>query len=150
MKRPTGVTILAVLTFCTAAFLAVGSVAFFVVPVMDMTGGDSGDAASGAIAGMGAAGGFSLLLLAGIAVCLAMGVLELCEWARIVSIVSIAVGLGCTVLSLFALEGHLMIPVVPSIVCHFLLMAPAVWMLACLLLPRIKQAFGMVADYSSE
>jgi hypothetical protein len=99
---------------------------------------------------LGVAGGFSLLLLAGIAVCLAMGVLELCEWARIVSIVSIAVGLGCTVLSLFALEGHLMIPVVPSIVCHFLLMAPAVWMLACLLLPRIKQAFGMVADYSSE
>jgi len=30
--------------------------------------------------------GFSLLLLAWLAVCLAMGVLELCEWARIVSI----------------------------------------------------------------
>lgn len=92
-----------------------------------------------AIAGMGAVGGFSLLLLAGIAVFLAMGVLELCEWARIVSIVSIAVGLGCTVLSLFALKGHLMIPVVPSIVCHLLLMATAVWMLAYLLLPRIKR-----------
>jgi hypothetical protein len=117
---------------------------------MEMTGGDSGDAASVAIAGMGVAGGFSLLLLAGIAVCLAMGVLELCEWARIVSIVSIAVGLGCTVLSLFALQGHLMIPAVPSIVCHLFLMATAMWMLAYLLLPRIKQAFGMVADYSSE
>jgi hypothetical protein len=144
VKRPTGVTIIAVLTFCAAAFLAVSSFAFFFVAVIDMTGEDSGDAASVAIAGMGATGGLSLLVLAGIVGCLAMGVLELCEWARIVSIVSIAAGLGCTILSLFALKGYLMIPVVPSIVCHLLLMATAVWMLAYLLLPRVKQAFGIV------
>ncbi|MFZ1974718.1 MAG: hypothetical protein WBV36_11075 [Terriglobales bacterium] len=77
MKRPIGVTIIAILTFCAAAILAVGSVAFFVVAVMGMTGADSGDPVSVAIAGMGAAGGFLLLVLAGIAVCMAIGVLKL-------------------------------------------------------------------------
>jgi hypothetical protein len=112
VKRPGGVKILAVLTFCAAAFLAVGSFDFFVVAVRDMTGGDSGDAASVAIAGMGAAGGFSMLTSRGHG----------------------------------RLSGDLMIPVVPSIVCHLLLMATAVWMLAYLSLPRVKQAFGIVAE----
>jgi hypothetical protein len=141
VKRPTGVTIIAVLAFCAAAFLAVGSFAFFVVAVMDMTGGDSGDAASVAIAGMGAAGGFSLLVLAGIAGCLAIGVLELCEWARIVSIISIAVVFACTILSLVAFSRYVMFPVTPSIVCHLLLIATAVWMLAYLLRPHVKRVF---------
>ncbi len=145
MKRPTGVTIIAVLTFCAAAFLAVGSFAFFVVAVMDMTGGDSRDAASVAIAGMGVAGGLSLLVLAGIAVCLAMGVLELHEWARMVSIVCIAVGIGCTILSLVIFRGHVLLPIVPSIATHLLLISTAVWMLAYLLQPRVKRAFCVVS-----
>ncbi|MFZ0584334.1 MAG: hypothetical protein WAN72_03260 [Candidatus Acidiferrales bacterium] len=142
MKRPAGVTIIAILTFCAAAILAVGSAAFFVVAVMGMTGADSGNPVSVAIAGMGAAGGFSLLVLGGIAVCLAKGVLKLREWARIASIVSIAMGVGCTILSLTVFRGYVLVPVVPSLVCHLLLMATAVWMLAYLLLPRVKDAFG--------
>ena len=145
MKRPAGVTIIAILTFCAAAILAVGSVAFFVVAVMGMTGADSGDPVSAAIAGMGVAGGFSLLVLAGIAVCLAMGVLELCEWARILSIASIAVGLGCTILSLAVFRGYVPLPVVPSVVCHLLLMATAAWMLGYLLRPQVKRAFCVVS-----
>src|SRR5579863_223919 len=113
VKRPVGVTIIAILTFCAAAILALGSIAFFVVAVMGMTGPDSGDAVSVAIAGMGVAGGFSLLVLAGIAVCLALGVLELREWARVVSIASIAVGMGCTILSLTVFRGYVLVPVVP-------------------------------------
>jgi hypothetical protein len=142
VKRPVGVTIIAVLTFCAAAILAVGSIVFFLVAVMGMTGADSGDAASVAIGGMGVAGGFSLLVLAGIAVCLALGVLELREWAREVSIASIAVGMGCTILSLTVFRGYVLLPVVASLVCHLLLIAAAVWMLAYLLLPRVKDAFG--------
>ena len=145
MKRPIGVTIIAVLTFCAAAILAVGSVAFFVVAVMGMTGADSGDPVSVAIAGMGVAGGFSLLVLAGIAVCLALGVLDLREWARIVSIGSVAVGMGCMIVSLAVFRGYVLLPVVPSIVCHSLLIAMAVWMLAYLLQPRVKQAFCVVS-----
>ena len=145
MKRPIGVRIIAILTFCAAAILAVGSIAFFVVAVMGMTGADSGDAVSVAIAGMGVAGGFSLLVLAGIAVCLALGVLELREWARVVSIASIAVGMGCTILSLTVFRGYVLVPAVPSLVCHLLLMATAVWMLAYLSRPQVKRAFCVVS-----
>lgn len=142
MKRPAGVTIIAVLTFFGAALLALGSIAFFFVAVMVMTGGDAGDPISVAIAGMGVAGGFSMLVLAGGAACLTIGVAQLSEWARIASIVSIAVGIGCTIFSLFALKGYLVIPVLLSILCHLLVMATAVWMLAYLLLPRVRQVFG--------
>jgi len=139
VKRPTGVTIIAVLTFFGAAILAAGSVAFFFVAVMGMTGRDAGDPVSVAIAGMAVAGGFSLLVLAGVGVCLTIGVLEMHEWARIVSIGSIAAGIGCTILSLFAFR--VMFPAVPSVICHLLVTATAVWMLVYLLLPRVKHAF---------
>jgi hypothetical protein len=90
MRRPTGVTIIAVLTFLGAAILALCSLAFFFLAVMAMTGGRAEEPAFVAIAGMGVAGEFSLLVLASAAACLAMGVLELHEWARIVFITSIA------------------------------------------------------------
>lgn len=142
MKRPIGVTIIAVLTFCAAALLALGSFAFFFVAYMGMTGGESADPASVAIAGMGAAGGFSLLVLASLAACLAMGVLDLSEWARIASIISIAAGIACTILSLFALNGYVLLPAVPSILCHLLIVATAAWMLSYLSRPQVKQAFA--------
>jgi hypothetical protein len=144
VKRPTGVTIIAVLTFFGAAVLALGSVAFFFVAVMGMTGGDAGEPVSVAITGMGVGGGFSLLVLAGVATCLAIGVLELREWARIGSITFIVAGIGCVILSLSAFSRYVVLPVVPSIACHLLVTATAVWMLAYLFRPRIKQAFNAV------
>jgi hypothetical protein len=144
VKRPIGVTVIAVLTFFGAAILALGAVGFFFVAYLGMTGGDSGDPASVAIAGMGVAGGFSLLVLAGVAACLAIGVLELREWARIVSVASIAASIGITILSLFAVRRYVVLPAVPSIYCHLLVVTTAVWMLAYLLMPRVKQVFGAV------
>jgi hypothetical protein len=146
MKRPIGVTIIAVLTFFGATILALSSVAFFFVAVMGMTGGDSGEPVSVAISGMGLAGGFSLLVLGGVAACLAMGVLELREWARVVSITSIGAGIGCTILSLFAFRGYAVIPVVPSIVCHLFVLTTAGWMLAYLLHPQVKQVFSVATS----
>jgi hypothetical protein len=145
VKRPTGVTIIAVLTFFGATVLALGSIAFFLVAVLGMTGRDAGDPLSLAIVGMGVAGGFSLLVLAGVGGCLAIGVLGLQEWARIVSMASIVAAIGCTILSLFAFRAYVVIPVVPSILCHLLLMATTVWMLAYLLRLRVKQAFSPVS-----
>jgi hypothetical protein len=144
VKRPIGVTVIAVLTFLGAAILALGAVGFFFVAFLGMTGGDSGDPASVAIAGMGVAGGFSLLVLSGVAGCLAIGVLELREWARIVSVASIAASIGFTILSLFAVRRYVVLPAVPSIYCHLLVVTTAVWMLAYLLLPRVKQVFSAV------
>jgi hypothetical protein len=146
VKRPAGVTIIAVLTVFGTAGLALGSSAFFFVAVMGMTGRDAGEPVSDAIVGMGIAGGILLLVLAAVAGCLTFGVLKLCEWARIVSIVSIAAGIGCTILSLFVFRGYRVLPVVPSILCHLVVMAAAVWMLLYLLHPRIKQVFGALAS----
>jgi hypothetical protein len=147
VKRPTGVTIIAVLTFFGAAVLTLGSIAFFFVAIMGMTGGDAGDPVSMAIVGMGVAGGFSLLFLAGIAAFLAIGVLELHEWARIVSIASVAAAIGYTILNLFAFRRYVVIPVIPSIICHLLVTATAVWMLAYLLRLPVKQAFSAVTPF---
>jgi hypothetical protein len=142
VKRPIGVTIVAILTFFGAVILILGGCGFFFIAVMGMTGADAADPASVAIAGMGVAGGFSLFVLAGVAVCIAIGVLKLREWARIVSIIAIGAGIGCTILSLFTFRGYMVIPAVPMILCHLLVMAAAVWMLTYLLRPRVKQAFG--------
>ncbi|MGA8224285.1 MAG: hypothetical protein WB780_21750 [Candidatus Acidiferrales bacterium] len=145
MKRPIGVTVIAVLTFFAAAGLALGSAAFFLVAVMGMTGGDEAEPVSVAIAGMGIAGGFSLLVLAGVGICLAIGVLKLRGWAWFLSVASIVAGIGCTILSLFAFRGYLMFPDVPSILCHLLVITTAVWMLAYLQHPRVRRAFGELA-----
>jgi|SRR5580693_466561 len=106
VKRPTGVTIIAVLTFCGAAILALSSFGFFLIAVMGTTSKDGRQPVSAAIDGMGVAGGFSLLVLASVAACLAIGVLKLCEWARIVSIASVAAGIGCTIFSIFAFWSY--------------------------------------------
>jgi hypothetical protein len=144
MKRPIGVTIIAVVMFFGATILALGSVAFFFVAVMGMTGGDAGEPVSVAISGMGVTGGFSLLILGCVAVCIAMGVLELRKWARVVSITSVTASIGYTIFSLFAFRRYAVIPVVPSIVCHLIVLTTAGWALTYLLRPQIKQAFSAV------
>jgi hypothetical protein len=86
MNRPTGERVAAVLTFCGAMILALGSFAFFAVSVMVATGDERGEPVSVTIARMAVAGGFLLLILAGVAGWVAMNVGELREWARTVSI----------------------------------------------------------------
>src|ERR1700678_1645729 len=143
VKRPTGVTAVAVLTFFGAAILALSSFAFFFVAVMAITGGDAEERVSIALTGMGVAGGFSLLVLAGVATSLAIGVLKLREWARIVSIASIGAGIAFATLSLFAFRRYVVIPIVPSIICHLLVLATAGCMVEYLSRPRVKQVFNM-------
>src|ERR1700746_2154472 len=65
MKRPAGVTIIAVATFVGTAILALGAFAFFFVAVMAIGGGDGGEPVSASIAGMGVAGGVWFLVFAG-------------------------------------------------------------------------------------
>src|SRR5450631_1164642 len=101
--------------FFGAVILTLGSFAFFFVAVMAMTGGDAAERISIALTVMGVSGGFSLLILAGLAGCLAIGVLKLREWARVVSIASIGSGIAFAILSLFAFRRYVVIPVVPSI-----------------------------------
>ena len=140
-RRPIGVTIIAVLAFCAAAILAFGACIFLFVGMAGMTGADAGEPLSVAIAAMGAAGGYSLMVMAGVAVAVAIGVLKLREWARVVSIAAFGVGILFTIFSLFTVMGYLVIPAVPMILCHLAVMAVAVWLLSYLLRPAVKQAF---------
>jgi hypothetical protein len=142
MTRPAGVTLIAIATFSGAAILALGSFAFFFVAVMAISGGDGGDPASAAIAGMKVAGGFSLLVLAGVAACLALGVLQLCEWARIPAISCIAAGIACTVVSILTFTGYPVVPLALMILGHILVIGAAGWSIAYLARPEVKQAFS--------
>src|ERR1700722_4954853 len=142
MKRPAGVTIIAIATFVGAAILAVGSCIFFFVAIMSISGGDGGDPVSASIAGMGVAGGFSLFVLAGVAGCLALGVLQLCEWARILAISCIGIGILCTVISILTFIGYPVVPLAPMIFVHSLVIGAAGWSIAYLAKPDVKQAFS--------
>jgi hypothetical protein len=142
VKRPGGVTVVAILTLFGAAILLLSSFVFFFIAVLAMSGGNAGEPVSVALAGMGAAGGLSLLILAAVAVCLAIGVLKLREWAWSMSIASIAAGFACTILSLFALRGYVVVPVLPSVVCHLFVLATAGCMVEYLSRARVKQLFN--------
>ena len=142
MKRPAGVTIIAIATFAGAAILALGAVAFFFVALMAIGGGDGGDPVSASIAGMGVAGGFSLVVLAGVAGCLALGVLQLCEWARILAISCIGIGILCTIISILTFIGYPVVPLGPMIFVHSLVIGAAGWSIAYLAKPDVKQAFS--------
>jgi hypothetical protein len=141
VKRPAGVTIIAISTFVGAAILAIGAMGFFFIAFMAVSGGDGGDPVSASIAGMGVAGGFSLLVLSGVALCIAIGVLRLREWARLVSIAAIGIGLACTIVSVFAFAGHPIIPLFPMTLVYALLIGSASWMIYYLAQPTVKQAF---------
>jgi hypothetical protein len=86
MNRPTGERVAAVLAFSAAMILAMASFGFFLVSVLAATGDESGEPVSVAIAGMAVAGGFLLLILAGVTGWAAMNVGELRELAQMVSI----------------------------------------------------------------
>jgi hypothetical protein len=141
-KRPAGVTVIAIATFAGAAILALGSLAFFFVAVMAVSGGDGGDPVSASIAGMGVAGGFSLLVLAGVAGCLALGVLQLCEWARILAISCIGIGILCTIISILTFVGYPVVPLGPMIFVHSVVIGAAGWSIAYLAKPDVKQVFS--------
>ena len=140
MKRPLGVTLIAILTVVVAALLALSCLAFAFIAIMTMTG-DGFDSATTAITGMAIGGSLSLIILAGVAAGLAMALFELCEWAWSASIVSIGLGTVCTVLGLFAFRRFFLMPVALSLLCHLFVVAIAIYMLSYLLKPAVRQAF---------
>jgi hypothetical protein len=101
MKRPTGETVAAVLSFTGAMILALGSCGFFVVGVMAATGDERGEPVSVAIAGMAVAGGFMLLILAGAIGWAAMNVADLRDWMQTVSIRALAASVEARLRSVF-------------------------------------------------
>ena len=142
MKRPAGVTLIALLIVSVAAILALGCLGFFSLAVMALTDGVSGDPVSAAVTGMAFGGGFSLLVLACVAVGLSIALFKMQEWAWSASIASIGMGTVFTIIALFAFRRLILIPLGVSLVCHLLTLATAAWMLSYLLRPGVKQAFS--------
>jgi hypothetical protein len=138
MKRPIGITVIAILVFIVAALFVLGSAACFFVGAMNATGADARDPVTVAIACMALAAGFSLLLLAAINVALGIGVLELRETARRLCMASISLGVALTLAALFFLVLH---PPAALIVAQLLLLAAYLGTLAYLVSPRVRQAF---------
>ncbi|MGB7752847.1 MAG: hypothetical protein WCF88_14945, partial [Candidatus Acidiferrales bacterium] len=138
MKRPIGVTVIAILMFLVAALLVLCSIACFFVGVMNVTAADSHDPVTAAIIGMTLAAGFSLLLLAAINVTLGIGVLQLRETARRLCMASISLGVALTLAALFLLVLH---PPAEMIAAQLLLLAAYVGTLAYLVSPSVRQAF---------
>ncbi|MGB2889163.1 MAG: hypothetical protein WBC04_15820 [Candidatus Acidiferrales bacterium] len=141
MARPTGVTIIAVLMFIGAEFLALGSLASFLVCGMVVTGGNAGEPLSAAFAGMSVSGGIFLLLLAGVYVVLAIDLLKLFNWARLTCMAVVAIG-ALVATGVFASMAHLAIE---AIVMQLFVIALDVWILWYLVRPHVKQAFGALA-----
>jgi hypothetical protein len=138
MKRPIGVTVIAILMFLVAALLILGSAACFFVGVINLTAADSHDPVTAAIIGMTLAAGFSLLLLAAINITLGIGVLQLRETARRLCMASISLGVALSLAALFLLILH---PPAEMIAAQLLLLAAYLAALAYLVSPRVRLAF---------
>ena len=138
MKRPIGVTVIAILMFLVSALFVVASAACLFVGVMNLTGADSRDPVTAAIVGMALASGFSLLLLAAINITLGIGVLQLRETARRLSIASISLGVSLSLAALFLLVLH---PPAGAIAAQLLLLATYFGALAYLVSAPVRQAF---------
>jgi hypothetical protein len=138
VKRPVGVTVVAILMFLGAAFLTLASLACFFVGLMNMTGADFHEPVTVAVIGMALAAGFSLLLLAGIYATLAIGVLQLRETARQLCMASISLGVALTLTGVFGFALH---PPAPLIAAQLLVIAAYVGTLAYLVSPRVRLAF---------
>jgi hypothetical protein len=139
MERPTGVTILAVLTFIGAGFLLIVGILFFAGGAMLSHVLATGPGASMLLGVGGAVLGSVLLVLGIVQLAIAVGLLKLQNWARILLIVFVA-------LSLLSSGGGLLFSfahIFPLLMFrHIVTVAIDIWILIYLLKPHVKQAFG--------
>jgi hypothetical protein len=142
MKRPTGVTVIAVLLSSVAAILALSCVAAFCIAFIVITGGISRDPVSTAITGMAIGGGCSLIMLAIAAAGVATALFELREWAWSASIAAIGLCTAFTIIGIYSFRRFFLMPVGMSLLCHLAVVAIAAWMLHYLLQPGVRRAFS--------
>jgi hypothetical protein len=142
MERPAGVTVLAVLLMLFAAFAAFAGLALLLLGLgggaaLQMRGANTG--MSTMMAGMGALGGVFLLALAAAYVVLGVGLLKLLNWARVVTLVLIGLGLLFAAIGLLTAVIHFRVALLLWQLC---VVAIDAWIIWYLLRPDVKQAFG--------
>ena len=138
MERPTGVSVLAILSFIGAALTVLVALLFMMsgAVISQMVGGGSGSAM---FVGMGAIGGVFILGFAILYVVVGFGLWTLKSWGRLLMVILAAIGLAFGVLGLVSALMHLrtMVLVWQLIVC-----AIDLWIVTYLQKPHVKQAFG--------
>ncbi|HXJ05718.1 MAG TPA: hypothetical protein VNH65_11495 [Candidatus Acidoferrum sp.] len=139
MERPTGVTILAVLYFIGAAFLGLCGILFIVGGSMLSGLAHGGGPGSALFAMGGAVVGGMFLVIAVLDLAIGIGFIKLQNWARIVAIILIGIGVLFGLIGLLSMFVHLMIF---ALVFRVIFLAIEIWILVYLFKPHVKQAFG--------
>jgi hypothetical protein len=143
MGRPTGVTVIAVLDFlgaglCILVGLSMMLGAGFIANIINQQGGQGSAGAAGIFAGIGVVAGIFFLIIAAIDVVLAVGLLKLKEWARIVTIVLTAIGGALGLLGLLGSFIHFSLFATIIRICVLAIQA---FIIMYLLKPEVKAAF---------
>lgn len=137
MARPTGVTILAILSFLGGVLTILGGVGSFFIGAV---GAGAAPALGGPLAIFGAFAGVILLVLGVLYLINGFGLLKLMAWARQLTMVLVVIGL------LFGIWG-LFRAFMPfsflGILWQCIGIAIDVWILMYMLKPHVKQAFGI-------
>jgi len=145
MDRPTGVTILSVLSYVGAAFYVFWAMVMLLGYAVGPEGVGSRGTGITLIAEFGVLAGVGLLLLATLSVIVGIGLWKLRNWARRLSIIFMALGVaGCVLNMLGALAG----PNILKLHILKLLFNAALgylygWIIRYLLQPHVKHAFGV-------
>jgi hypothetical protein len=139
MERPTGVTILAVLYFIFASFLGLCGILFIVGGSMLSGLAHGGGLGSALFAMGGVVVGGIFLVLAMLDLAIGIGFIKLQNWARILAIILIGIGVLFGLLSLAGLLAH---PMILVLVFRLIFLAIEIWILVYLFKPHVKQAFG--------
>jgi len=139
MKRPFGVTVVAILMFIGGGVLAVGSLMYFLLGAVAVTAGAEGPM-SRLFSDMGTIGVAIFVTLAAAYLILAISIFRLVCWARLASIVSIAFGL------FFAIIGILVSFPRPDMMVfgwQLFVIAADIWILAYLMRPHVREVFNV-------
>ncbi|MHB8526150.1 MAG: DUF2127 domain-containing protein [Candidatus Acidiferrales bacterium] len=139
MARPTGVTILAVLSFLGAGLCVLAAAGMFLLGTAGMAAMASEGRSIGPLAAMGASAGIACLVLAVLYVVNGTGLWKLQGWARILTIILVAIGVIFGVMGIVRSLAPLM---VGMLLFHVILIAIDGWILMYLFKPHVKQAFG--------
>ena len=140
MERPTGITVLSVLSFIGAGLSALGACAMFFLGAAGMAAAAGGRSMGGGMfAALGAFAGVALLIAAVIYVVNGIGLWKLLGWGRLLTIVLLALGIIFGILTLFRNLAPLHIGL---IIWQLIWLAIYVWVLTYMFKPHVKQAFG--------
>lgn len=139
MQRPTGVSILAVLSFIGAAFALLAACGMLLLGAAGVAAAAGGRGLGGPLAALGAFGGVAMLILAVIYVINGVGLWKLQGWGRLLTVVLLIIGIVFEVLGIVRVLPLMRVGI---IIWELILIAIDVWILTYMFKPHVKQAFG--------